>query len=346
MKPEDLRDRLEPRWSDERADAVLSGIPARARARARRRAIAGGLVALVLMISAFTLRPEADVEISVQIPKTAWREVTRTASLQEYAVDEGAVWFSVTPGKARVVRVRCGNTEVEVIGTRFLVARIDGGARVTVDHGRVRVTSSRGIRELTDGQSAEFVDDVPSVSPVPAPEIVVDAGAPLVMSKPRVISTVPVVAAKPRWQDLAATGDYDAAWDELEQGGAPSDDVGDLLLAADVARLSKHAPRAVVFLRRVVDDHAADARAPLAAFTLGRVLLDDLGQPREAAAAFADCPRLNPDTPLAEDALARQVDAWQRAGDLVRARSTAVEFERRYPTSPRLRVVRRLGGLE
>jgi transmembrane sensor len=81
----------------------------------------------------------------------------------------------------------------------------------------------------------------------------------------------------------------------------------------------------------VCDRHASDRRAPVAAFTLGRVLLDQLGRAAEAAAAFQSARRLWPGGPLAEDALAREADAWDRAGRPERARALATEYLRAYP---------------
>jgi transmembrane sensor len=99
-------------------------------------------------------------------------------------------------------------------------------------------------------------------------------------------------------------------------------------------------------LERVVAQHASDSRAPLAAFTLGRVLLDQLGRPHEAAQAFAAARRLAPGGALAQDALAREVESWSRAGEADFARARAQEFIRLYPTSRRKKAVRRFGGLE
>jgi transmembrane sensor len=48
---------------------------------------------------------------------------------------------------------------------------------------------------------------------------------------------------------------------------------------------------------------------------------------------------------LAQDALAREVEAWARAGAADRARSAATEYARLYPTGRRLAAVRDLGGI-
>jgi transmembrane sensor len=84
----------------------------------------------------------------------------------------------------------------------------------------------------------------------------------------------------------------------------------------------------------------------LAAFTLGRVLLEELGQPNEAAAAFARAEALAPRGALAQDAIAREVEAWSRAGEVSRARARAEEYLRRYPEGRRIRSVRHFGGID
>jgi outer membrane protein assembly factor BamD (BamD/ComL family) len=48
---------------------------------------------------------------------------------------------------------------------------------------------------------------------------------------------------------------------------------------------------------------------------------------------------------LAEDALARQVEATYRAGDTARARTLATEYLARYPKGRRVHAVQRFGGL-
>jgi transmembrane sensor len=123
-------------------------------------------------------------------------------------------------------------------------------------------------------------------------------------------------------------------------------DVADLLLAADVARRSRHSSEALGPLRRVVRAHRGDERAPLAAFTLGRVLLEELGEPADAADAFAEVRALAPRGPLVEDALAREVEARSRAGESDRAQALAREYLREFPQGLRARAVRRFGGLE
>jgi ferric-dicitrate binding protein FerR (iron transport regulator) len=99
--------------------------------------------------------------------------------------------------------------------------------------------------------------------------------------------------------------------EQLLEAGAgglfpPVDEVAALFAAADRARL-EHAPeRAIAPLEQIVDAHADDRRAPLAAFTLGRVYRE-LGRRREAADAFARARALDPNGPLAADARAHEL---------------------------------------
>lgn len=131
---------------------------------------------------------------------------------------------------------------------------------------------------------------------------------------------------------------------QAEGPGTVRNDAADLMLAADVARMSKHSDQAVAPLRKLLANHPGDPRAALAAFTLGRVLLDELGRPREAAEAFARAHAMG--GAMAQDALAREVEAWSRAGDAATARARAEEYVRTYPGGRRERSVRKFGGLD
>ena len=119
-------------------------------------------------------------------------------------------------------------------------------------------------------------------------------------------------------------------------------EASDLLLASDVARLSKHPAQAATLLRKLLASHESDARAPSAAFTLGWVLMNELGRPREAALAFARAEALAPRGNLAEDAVARAVEAWYRAGELSRAKAEVERYRNAYPQGRHHAMLQRL----
>ena len=148
------------------------------------------------------------------------------------------------------------------------------------------------------------------------------------------------------WRDHAEGGDFKSAFPLLPKTDTMATmSVADLMLAADAARLSGHPRAALPFLARVIEVHREDARAPLAAFTLGGVLMHQLGLPREAEAAYARARATTQSVALQQDALARQVEAASRAGDEALASKLAREYLDQYPDGRRVNAVRRFGRL-
>jgi transmembrane sensor len=145
------------------------------------------------------------------------------------------------------------------------------------------------------------------------------------------------------WRTLAAQGKHQQAYSAVQKL-PPSQlrDADDLVAAAEVARLSGHPMDAVPFLKRVLREFRSDPNAPIAAFALGRILLPV--QPRRAATNFALARRLSPQGALSEDALAREAEAWARAGDQPQARRTARRYLRQYPRGSRAEMMKRYGS--
>jgi transmembrane sensor len=340
-----LRERIKPRWDDERAARVRAAIQGRSR-RVRALRTAGGAMALLVVGAAlvvhlrgFAPRPEARVESTTATPlgADAVLESDPSGGGRAFTLKKGGARFAVVHDEAHPFRVRVGTLLVEDVGTAFTIRWISETiVEVAVDEGRVRVTGAGRTTELGPAERRTFeAQDVPSET---ATDAGTNAGAEEdTRSPPRPVKT-------PSWRPLAENGRYREAFDALRRSGAGTvhDDVADLLLAADAARLSDHPAEAVPYLDQVVRSHGSDPRASLASFTLGRVLLDELGRPIEAAAAFEGARK----GALAEDALAREVEAWSRGGDTTRARNLAIEYEKTYPEGRRSRTVAKFGGLE
>ena len=294
---------------------------------------------------------------------------------QRLLLRDGEARFDVTPNPSRHFEVRCGPVRVRVLGTQFDVRRrSDDGVRVAVRRGRVEVAWPGGTQLLEAGEAAIFPpNDAPSVEStveaapeeLPAPGV---DGAPeddrfqfdledleqgtarptnRARARRRRAARARRAAAEEAardWRALARDGDYARAYAALERDGMPSDPP-DLMLAADVARRAGHPARALPYLRRVCERFPQDDQAGLAAFTAGRLLLG-MGEPRRAASAFAQARRSPSHGYLAEDALAREVEAWSAAGDAAKARARADEYLSRYPSGQRERAVRQHGGLD
>ncbi|HEX3775279.1 MAG TPA: FecR domain-containing protein [Polyangiaceae bacterium] len=265
------------------------------------------------------------------------------------ALDHGAATFEVTHVDGRVFRVQAGQVIVEAIGTVFTVDRRDGAVRVSVGRGRVRVDFGTGNTELAVGQSGTFPppnSEAATAMPSPSPSAASasDAAAP---SASAIASASSSSNSKANWKELARDGKSSEAYRAL--ASAPESELNGaeaLLLAADSARLTGHPNEAVRYLSRVLRDYKGDPRAPLAAFSLGRVLMNSLGRPAEAAGYFEKARSLSREPSLAEDALAREVEALARAGQADGARRKAEDYLRLYPNGQRLNAVKTFGGIE
>ncbi len=252
-----------------------------------------------------------------------------TASMAELRLARGAARFEVVPNKARRFRVNAGDVSVEALGTVFTVSRLEAGrVGVAVVIGRVRVEYQGGSSELVQGKEGTYPPS-PGEALAEQPETVVLDGAfpgdrlePSKRGVPRGDSN-----QSEDWRALAETGKFAEAYRGLSSV-AVRDEPAELLLAADVARQSGHPADAVRYLSSILERHAKDPRASVAAFTLGR-LYESLGRPAQAAQAFHRAQSLR--GTLAGEALAHEADAWAKAGDSARARERAQQYVTQYP---------------
>jgi transmembrane sensor len=228
-------------------------------------------------------------------------------------LERGRARFEVTRRPERSFTVRAGNVTVSVVGTTFGVEMVADRVGVTVEKGAVEVDWGLGQKQLLAGESGWF--------------------PPLVMG------------AQPEATVQSARSANDGSNTPAPPGSVPRPSprsAQQLLTEVDAARAAGHTTRAVELLREILRDYPNDPRAPLAAFTLGRVLLNELGRPREAAVAFQQVRQKAPASQFAEDALAREVEAWARASEPARARALATVYLERYPSGRHARRVKAL----
>jgi transmembrane sensor len=362
-RPSELHAVREARWDAERGQRALGGVHARLARRERlsRQGVLA-LAAAACMLAAFALWPASPAEVARPAHQDAGRslrfadgstvqlldarsevEVTRVAPEQvEVALSRGRGHFSVTPDAKRTFVVHAAHVTIVVLGTAFTVVREPMRVHVSVERGRVEVTSGGEKRILTQDEAAWFEAREPLVGAAAEPEP--QALEPLLPAP--VESTTPAVAvARARFLEHARRRQYARAMEVIRQRpGVVHDTAEDLMLAADAARLSGDAAAAVTYLKRVAQRHPRDSRAPLAAFTLGRILLFELDRPAEAREAYALTRKLSAQGALAEDALAREVEAAARAGQSATARALADEYLARYPNGQRRAQVQKLSG--
>jgi hypothetical protein len=338
-----LPDIADPAWDDRRARAVLervraSSTPPRRRWMVPAAALACGAAALALYanpLRAPTQAPQVLVQPKAPTTVIRLRDGSRAEPLRDetalrlvrdephdatFELPKGGGRFEVVPNKARRFRVLAGEVSVQALGTVFTVDHLQAGrVRVAVVVGRVAVTWTGGGETLSQGQEGTFprADEPRTAPPV---------------AEPPTTERRPTTQRSDDWRSLARDGAFRRAYAAMTAPSARAvrDVPDELLLAADVARRAGYPEVAVRHLTRLLTAHAGDARAFVAAFTLGRVH-DGQGQPAAAARAFEQAHLLDPNGALAQDALARAARAWHTAGDLPRARAAASRYVSRYP---------------
>jgi transmembrane sensor len=224
---------------------------------------------------------------------------------------QGEARFEVAHVPGRRFRIWVAGAYVQVVGTVFSVERLAASVRVSVERGIVKVVSGPKAVYLARGEE----------------------------------QILPLEGAEDRRLARSRSRQPPGATEKSTEIQAV-DEGSTLLEASEDARRQGRPADAFVLLQRFLDRHGRDSRAFYVTFIEGRVLLEELARPREAAAAFARVEALNPRTPLVQDALAREVEAWCRAGDTEMARQRARAFLRRYPNGQRTDEVRRYGQLE
>ena len=228
---------------------------------------------------------------------------------------------------------------VRVVGTEFLVEPRGESTWVEVSRGKVEVSWGGDAGDHT----AVAAGDSGLYPPAHAA-----AGGARAVAAPKP-ADAPAPHGQPPKQAYRARvdgRDYRGAYAILAHNPAlAGDTVHELLVAADVSRLSDHPAAAVPYLQRILREHPRDERAPMAAFTLGRTL-SGLGRTREAMTTFGRVHSDWPRSPLAEDALVRQAEAAAAIGEDAAARGLAAQYDRDHPNGRRRAEVRRYAGLE
>ena len=348
----ELGGKIEPEWGPQRERAVRAAISRRAvRGRVVRYSAVAVLSTGVLAAGAFAFISRrlpapplaTPVTVSAPVPNAPLSSPKETVTVTQlssntvieplanragrgFALRAGAARFSVMHDAQRPFVVTAGDVTIEDLGTTFTVRYLaDDRLHIAVEEGRVRVRAAEAVSEVVAGGTLDV--RLPSVAPLRRH---LRASA----------------DATPAWRSLAESGQFEKADKALRRAGvaAVRDDTGDLLLAADTARLSGHPSDSVPYLERIIHGHVPDPRTPLAAFTLGRVLLDELGRPGEAIEAFARARAAG--GPLAEDALAREVEAASRSGEARRSHDLALTYRQLYPKGRRANAVARFGGTD
>jgi transmembrane sensor len=358
-------------WSAERSDSVRRRIHKRRQRFTLSTVAVGSAalaVAVAVAIVWFAQKSSTTDQVVAEPSQIELRDGTRAAalgsgtaltllsendSLVTFALDAGKGWFEVTPSQTRKVEVLVRDVRVQVLGTEFVVEVKGEFVHVWVHRGKVSVASKEGTVVLTKGEHRKFRSEdgddegtEDESGEAIADMMILDAGAyeergandaglattaaPTIQSRDR--DSGPSESSGP----LENRGPLESSGPS-ESGNVPRKElvkpeaVDTLWKRADAARRRGDTREARASLTELLNAYEDDPRAPLAAFSLGRVLLDSGHSAKTAARAFAKARKLSPDGPLVEDALLREIESWHHAGDFRRVKRRSEKYLRLFP---------------
>ncbi len=283
-------------------------------------------------------------------PDARMRVAQLTEKAMAFEVDRGKVTFDVVPRKERHFTVTAKGYTVRVTGTRFLVELLEEkqGSRlkVEVQRGQVEVARTDNAQLVVALKQGGAFTEPASPPPVGIADAGVesaetgeelaeaDAGSPL--------------AAPADWREVRRSQGAKAGYATLGNAGfgraIASAGAAELFELFELARLAGQPSQAARALDRLRRGYRSDSRAGLAAFELGRLRLDRLGDPAGAAEALQDALVLSPSASFREDAEARRIEAFDRLGWRDRCEAARASHLARYPEGPhRARVNRSCG---
>lgn len=249
--------------------------------------------------------------------------------------------------------VQAGPFAVDVVGTRFAVGW-DPETRafeLHMEEGRVELEGPNlERRAVVAGQTVRI--SVPDES-APVAELELPEGEELASVGSEAV-TDPAEGRPTRrrreadldWRRLAREGRHRDAvraadWDRLLATGDPAD----LITLGDAARFAGESEKAAAAYQAIRVRHPEDARAPQAAFFLGRLALAR-GDHAGAASFFDAAASEAPGGPFAAVSEGRRIEAYAAAGDAPAARQAARAYLDRWPDGAHATAAHRVLGEE
>lgn len=256
------------------------------------------------------------------VPDTAVEALSVSATRVQVGLVRGRARFDVVHMPSREFQVEVGRLRVVVLGTSFTITRSDSAMIVDVHRGHVRVDGDDEARHLYGGQLAEF-----ALAPHANEEMAATAQD--------------VTPAGSTARARVGQSDIEASRSPIAVSPQAVATLDEALDAADEARLQGDNERALQLLTEGLAAHPSDPQRQVALFTRARILGDALHRAREAAAGYAEARAASPNGSLAEDALAREIEALNSAGDIDGMRARREEYLQQFPLGVHRRAVER-----
>jgi transmembrane sensor len=241
----------------------------------------------------------------------------------------GMVHYGVTPGGPRRWKIEAPLVTVEVTGTAFDIDADESHATVSVIRGAVIVRGEGvpgHVQVLRANQRIEVAHATLQQLAV-VPEPVAPAGP--IDSKDEGHSSD---KSQHRTRQRSTREPVTTGMPRLSVAAVPTETTETLFANADAERRAGHAELAIKPLQKILigGGHAPQQKA-VAAFSLGRIYMDSLSMPREAAKAFERAISLQVRAELLQDAYVRRVEAWSRAGDSSAKARAIAAYQSKYP---------------
>jgi TolA-binding protein len=250
---------------------------------------------------------------------------------------KGSARFDVTHVEGRTFSVKSGNVSIRVVGTRFTVttSKVDGGSKVSVavERGVVEAESAPGAEPVriragetwSTVQTAEIAATKPETPPAPSATVAAASDAPAKADEAQVTAERSAPFAAPHAAKNEPTSQ-------------------DLFESANAARQAGDARGAAAAFDALLRRYPSDARAGLAAFELGRLRMDQLGDVPGAVVALRRAAATAPSSGFREDALARLVQAYGTLGNVDACERTRSAYLASYPAGVHASAVRKACG--
>lgn len=253
----------------------------------------------------------------ILLPGASIRVAENDDTAAIFIVERGAASFELADDGRRWT-LECGLATIEGTASKFFVEREERRLRVLVEAGAISVRGAGvqgGVQRLAAKMSLELA--LPSRAVTPLPDPIEEERADEGVVRRRVLAALTprkIAKAEPSPKLETAT---------------------ELLARADQARLRGQDAEAAALFAELIDRYPNDLAAPIAAFTLGRVELENLHRPERAAIAFERALNLGLGVALREVALGHLADAHLKAGDPSRAKIAAARYLADYPQGRR-----------
>jgi TolA-binding protein len=270
------------------------------------------------------------LEDSSQIELSAQTRVELSESAPDSVrlrLRRGSVRCDVTHRPGRRFSIDALGVEVRVVGTMFSVAIGDDArhVNVAVERGSVEVRThddAGSYRKISAGERWSVA--LPVVAPSPS--------APEALKPPEpAASEAQLRPGKPRDEGKNEPPAPEARPDAESPSDPDTATARELFDLANLARRSGDLAAAARAYELLLSKYPSDGRVGLAAFELGRLRLERLGNPAGAISALERAVAQAPSPGLREDATARLVQAYAAVGDFARCRRARDKYLAQYP---------------